>query len=403
MTRSAQLAIACALVGAAACKGKTAHKRDDAAVTALATPADSWAKTAPWPELAQQPAVEPARVIIVPARPTAPRFTVGGPVLVGDVAVVSSSQFGFAAVDFRRGGLVWTKPAGSHVAPPLILEGNVVLIGDCVNPPDVPDTDDLLGCARVVTPTGADQAYVAIHAKTASVAEFAAATGPQHVWPDLDGSAVIWSRGDRAVSIDLLSGKAVPAAATEPPLVVTYKGKTWWVQRTEDGVIKADGKAGGAMPWQTDSSYGWLLGAVYIPDQSPMICAASVTGRGRTPEILLFDMDATGSLHGQVSMNPVPGIAITAHGIDSVGNTALAVRLDTSLERDYIAGYAANASLIWTYQLPRVPRPDPIGIAIAHDAVVVFHDGDTVTVLPELSAPPTAPGAVKAPLENSTP
>ena len=78
-------------------------------------------------------------------------------------------------------------------------------------------------------------------------------------------------------------------------------------------------------------------------------------------------------------------------------NVAFAVRLDTSLERDFIAGYATNALLIWTYQLPRIPRADPVGIAIAHDAVVVFHDGDTFTVLPELSAPPTAPGAVRTP------
>jgi hypothetical protein len=99
----------------------------------------------------------------------------------------------------------------------------------------------------------------------------------------------------------------------------------------------------------------------------------------------------------------VPGIAVTSHAIDAVGNVAVAVRLDTSLERDYIAGYAANALLMWTYALPQVPRPDPIGIAMAPDAVVVFHDGDTVTVLPEVSAPPTAPGAVQAPLENTTP
>ena len=46
--------------------------------------------------------------------------------------------------------------------------------------------------------------------------------------------------------------------------------------------------------------------------------------------------------------------------------------------------------------------------AVCHDhdapeAVVVFHDGDLVTVLPPLSAPPTAPGAARAPLENTTP
>ena len=102
-------------------------------------------------------------------------------------------------------------------------------------------------------------------------------------------------------------------------------------------------------------------------------------------------------------MSPAPGIGLIGHAIDSVGDVALAVRLDRSLERDYIAGYAANALLMWTYPLPRVPRADPVGIAIAPDAVVVFHDGDTFTVLPELSAPPTAPGAVRPPSENATP
>jgi hypothetical protein len=58
---------------------------------------------------------------------------------------------------------------------------------------------------------------------------------------------------------------------------------------------------------------------------------------------------------------------------------------------------------MWVYPLPRTPRADPIGVAVAPDAVVVFHDGDTLTVLPELSAPSTAPGAVAQPLENSTP
>lgn len=400
MSRSTTALLAALLV-VSACKGKGKAKgKDDAALAAA--PGDASDASTAWPELAKLPHAEPVRVISVPSRPTAPRFTVGGPALVGDIAVVSSSQFGFAGVDFRRGDLAWTKPAGSHVAPPLVVDGNVVLIGDCVNPPDVPEEDELLGCARVVTPTGSDQSYVAIHAKTDTVAAFASATGPQRVWPDGD-SNVVWRRGDQAVSVDLLSGVAAPAPAADPPVVVTYKDRRWLVQRTEDGIIKATGKSGGAPSWQTEGSYGALLGAVYIPDQSPMIRVTGISGRGPTPEILLFDIDATGSLHGQVSMDPVPGIAVTAHAIDSVGDAALVVRLDKSLQHDYIAGYAANALLIWTYALPPVPRPDPVGIAIAHDAVVVFHDGDTVTVLPELSAPPTAPGAVKAPSENSTP
>lgn len=349
----------------------------------------------PWPELDALPTVEPERVIAIPARESLPRFTIGGPVLLGDLAVVSSSQFGFAAVDFRRGQLVWTRPAGSHVAPPIAIAGNLVLIGECINPPDVPAGETLLGCLRVVTPTGADQAYLAIRGK--GVDAFHGSAGEQRVWEVPGG--VVWRRGEAAIAIDLLSGVAKPHPAEDPPIVVTYKDKRWEVTRTEDGIIEAKGRP----PWKSERSYGPMLGAVYLPEQVPMIRVASPIMREGVSKILIADMDATGSLHGQVTLHPVPGIGVIGHAISSVGDVALAVRLDKSLQRDYIAGYAANALLIYTYALPQVPRPDPIGIAIAHDAVVVFHDGDTLTILPELSAPPTAPGAVRAPSENATP
>jgi hypothetical protein len=82
---------------------------------------------------------------------------------------------------------------------------------------------------------------------------------------------------------------------------------------------------------------------------------------------------------------------------------AIAIRLDASLRRDFIAGYAVNAMVMWIYPLPEQPRLDPVGVAVTPDAVVAFHDGDTLTILPELSAPPTAPGAGRAPSRNPTP
>jgi hypothetical protein len=133
-----------------------------------------------------------------------------------------------------------------------------------------------------------------------------------------------------------------------------------------------------------------------------MVRAANTGTVAGHPELDSFDIDATGSLHGQVAM-PVPGIGLYGQAIDAVGDTALAVRLDASLERDFVAGYAANMLLMWVYPLPQVPRADPIGLAVAPDAVIAFHDGDTLTILPELSAPATAPGATKPPSENPTP
>ncbi|HEY5945239.1 MAG TPA: hypothetical protein VIV40_07105 [Kofleriaceae bacterium] len=389
-----KLAIVVVLV---ACSGKAKPpKRDDAGVRAADAGAGD-AATSAWPELANLPTVEPVRVIALPARPDVPRFTVGGPVLAGDVAIVSSSQFGFIAVDFRRGQIAWSKPAGAHVAPPQLLDGNAVLLGDCLNEPHVADGETLLACMRVVTPTGADVAYLAVHGKTKAVADFAASAGEQHL--DKTETGLVWRRGDHAVAIDPMTGVATPAPAIEPPLVVTYKDKTWRIRRGDDGVISAEGKPA----WHSEPNHDTLLGAVNIPQQSPLVRVSRAVRHRERPELLLFDVDATGSLNWQVSTSPAPGIGLIGHAIDPVGDVALAVRLDTSLERDYIAAYAANARLLWTYQLPRMPRPDPVGIAIANDAVVVFHDGDTFTVLPELSAPPTAPAAVKAPSENATP
>jgi len=364
--------------------------RDAAAAPGEARPA------APWPELADYPRIDPVRVIELPARPDVPRFEVGGPVIAGDVAVVASSQLGFAAVDWRRGQVAWTKPAGEHVAPPLVRGDSVVLIGECVSPPDVGD-DHLLGCLRVVTTAGTDEAYVAIHGKPKQVQAFAAAAGAQDVWPDGE-RAVRWRRGEAAVTIDLLTGVATPAAsATPPPLVVQYKDRRWDITQV-DGRIVATGK----QPWATKEQFTALVGAVWLPGQSPMIRLARQTVFDRTPEVVVHDMDATGSLHIQTA-KPVPGIQLLGWSASSIGDAALAVRLDNSLRRDYVAGYAANAMLMWVWTLPDTPRADPVGVAIAPDAVVVFHDGDTFTVLPELSAPPTAPGAARAASQNPTP
>ena len=379
-----------------ACKSKRDMHHDvpmpepnDPPVVADAAHADA---PGPWPELAALPAVEPTYIVAIPTKADQPRFEVGGPAILGDLAIVSSSQFGFAAVDWRRGQIAWSKPSGTHVAPPLALDGRALLISTCVNPPDVADA--LLGCMRTVTPAGADQAYVAIHGKAPA---FAASVGPQEVWRDGD-RAVRWRRGDEAVSIDLISGVAKPASAKPPPLVVTYRDKAWSIVHADDGKIVATGKP----DWKTQRGYTELLGAVYLPEQAPMVRVVNRGAYHGNPEIQLMDMDATGSLHGQVAF-PVPGISVTSHAASAVGDVAMAIRHDASLERDFVVGYAASALLMWVYALPVMARPDPVGVAIASEAVVVFHDGDTVTILPELSAPPTAPGAVRAPSQNPTP
>jgi len=374
-----------------ACRSKHPVKHDDAAPK----PRDAAAPdaAAAWPELASIPKVEPVRVVALPVKPGVPRFDLGGPVVLGGVAVVASSQFGFLAVDYHDGRIAWTKPAGEHIAPPVVAGGSIALVGECLDAQPVRDV--LLGCVRVVTPLGADQGYLAVHGK--GLQAFASEPGDQHTWA-LGDHAIRWQRGDAAVDVDLLTGIAKPAPAQAPPVVVTYKNKTYDITQDEAGTLRGSG----ATTWQSTRAYSRLIGAVLLPEQGPMIRAANAGAYAGQPEINLLDIDATGSMHGQVAF-PVPGIGLIGHAIDAVGNTALAVRLDRSIERDFIAGYAANMLLMWVYPLPRQARPDPVGLAVATDAVVVFHDGDTLTILPELSAPPTAPGAAKPPSENPTP
>jgi len=380
------------LVALIACNSRKRHERPPPDPTPAPVPAPADAAAPAWPELANQPHVEPNFVVAIPTKSDQPRFEVGGPAIVGDLALVASSQFGFAAVDWRRGQIAWVKPSGPHVAPPVGVDGNAVFLGACANPPD--DVPDLLGCLRVVTPDGRDQANLAIRG---NARPFADAVGTQDVWRDGD-HAVRWRRGEQAIRVDLLSGVAVPAPSEPPPLVIAYKGKTWKVRHDADGTIVAKGPP----DWRSQRAYTELLGAVYLPEQAPMVRVANRGAFHGAPEIQLMDMDATGSMHGQVAF-PVPGIAVMSHAISSVGDAALAIRLDSSLRRDFVVGYAASALLMWVWPLPMLTRADPVGVAIAPEAVVVFHDGDTVTILPELSAPPTAPGAVKAPSQNPTP
>jgi hypothetical protein len=359
------------------------------------------APRAAWPELAGLPRTEPDRVVLLPTKPDVPRFSVGGPVIAGDMAVVSSSQFGFVAVDWRRGAIAWTKPAGLYVAPPLAIDGGLALVGDCFTAPAIPEGERLLGCLRVVTPAGVDQAYMAIRGKPAAVEPFAAERGPQALWREGE-RALRWRRGDRAVTVDLMSGVATPAASIEaPPIVVEYKARRWEIEHA-DGKIVARARRGGPAVWRTENSYTALLGPVWQQDSAPMLRIATLADRGDAPHVRVIDMDATGSL-GTANARAMPGIALLGSGTSPVGDAALAIRLDRSLRRDFIAGYAVSAMVMWVYPLPEQPRVDPVGVAVAPEAVVVFHDGDTLTILPELSAPPTAPGAGSPALRNPTP
>ncbi|HLL25121.1 MAG TPA: hypothetical protein VK427_23460 [Kofleriaceae bacterium] len=335
-----------------------------------------------WPELDGYPRTDAVRsVAIALAKPDEPRFDVGGPVLAGELAIVASSQFGFAAIDYRRGEVAWVKPAGAHVAPPLVKGTSIVLVGDCARLVQVPDGEVLLGCLRVVTTTGSDEAYLAIRALPRDAAAFIAAKGEQALW-DAGERTIRWRKGDQAVAVDVLTGAARPASATTPPLVVTYKRKLWSITQ-DDGRIVATG-ARGAKSWSTEHPYTAVIGTVWAG--SPLLRIVNLGAFAGAPEATVLDMDATGSLRATFG-RPTPGVALLGHAVAADGETAIAVRLDRSLARDVVATYSPTTALVYVWALPAKKRTDPVGVAVANDAVVVFHDGDTLTVLPALRNP----------------
>lgn len=392
-------ALAVALVAMLGCKSKRKDAPPPQAGRDAASEPDAIAK--PWPELDGYPVIDAVRSFAVPSRQDVPRYDVGGPILVDDLAILASSQFGFLAVDWRTGQVAWSKPAGPHVAPPVRWGASLALVGDCLAPPAVPAGELLLGCLRVVTKTGADEAYLAIRGKPGTLGGFEDAVGPQALYAV--GDTLRWTRGEAAVSIDPLTGLARRSAQGRPPIVVEHDGKRWDIEHVDGKLVATqDGKPSAAGSWKTDHEYTALLGVVHLHRMSPLVRFINVRMFGGQPQIHLHDMDATGSMHGTFA-RPLPGIALLGWAVSPIGDAALAVRMDTSLRRDFVAGYASTAQLLWVWPLPETPRADPVGVAVAEDAVVVFHDGDTLTILPEVSAPPTAPGAGGVPSDSATP
>ncbi|MCW5805972.1 MAG: hypothetical protein KIT31_26640 [Deltaproteobacteria bacterium] len=326
--------LALLILVAAACKSKREAPPAEDATEARVPPAPVAAQAPAWRELAALPHARPARTIALPVG-DGPRFEVAGPVIAGDLAIVASSQLGFCAVDWRTGRTAWTKRTGEHVAPPLAHRRGVVLIAQCAKPVELRPGERLLGCVRVVGVDGEDASHVAIRGAEGATDDFAGARGAQAVWVDAqdqrrlrtngrsvdvdDGEHVRWRRGDQTIVINVDTGAAVPADGGPP--------SDGWTVAQEDGALVAR------------------------------------------------------SVRRPAAVRTLPGIGVLGVA-DATGAGAVAVRLDSSLEHDYVAALTPDATVAWVWPLPAIARPDPVGVAVAPDAVVVFHDGDTVTVLP---------------------
>lgn len=369
-------------------------KKDSAAATQAPTPqpaaadiathtkaANPDAASRSWTaEFTQLPWIDAIRVIKLPIRTEQPRFDVVGPVLVGDLAVVGSSQFGFAAIRWRDGATAWTKPAGLHVAPPLLVDDNLLLLADCVKPPTIDESQELLGCLRTVSRSGNDLSFAPVVAAPALASHFAATTGPSRLWA-ISASRIAWQRGDVVVEFDPLAPLAIRSTATPPAVAATINNVALTFVHTDEAVVALDNK--GQEQWRIGGRFAAVLGIVRgAAHEAPMLRVARIGTRfNPRGEIDLLDIDATGSRHGQAAF-PIPGIALLGSAVAADGACALASRVDTSLAHDVVVAYNAQARQRWVFALPETPRADPVGLAITNDAVLAFFDGDTLAVLP---------------------
>jgi hypothetical protein len=362
------------------CRGGKAPKARDAAGERAAPAID--AGPYGWPELAELPVVEPvARIELRAAGDGPPLAATVGPVVVGDLAIVGTSRIGFVAVDWRAHELAWQRTAGPHVAPPVAHGDGVLLVADCERAPLPPTGSIIVGCWRVVSEIGADQGTGTLHGPADAVQDFVGARGAVDL-VRIDEHRLIWRRGEHAVEIDIDAGTAVPAPVAPVPVIARHGKREWRIAiEDESGVLVARDPRG-VEQWRTRTTFDAVIGVLPgLSHEVPMVRAAKLDGVSGRGMVDLLDVEVTGSRQGQAGAL-VPGIQILGHAFRPPGDTALAVRLDASVRHDFIAAHDRHGRLAWVATLPELPRVDPVGLAITEDAVLAFHDGRLLTVLP---------------------
>jgi hypothetical protein len=384
------VAIVVALAGCG--RGRTTADRAAAidAATLVTAPAPPGDGAADWPELAAFARAHPRWQLRLDVDPVTPAFDVHGPIAVGDVAVVAGSAIGVVGVDVVRGQRRFHRPRTGRIAPPVAVGNDrILVVGDCARPVDVATEQALVGCYEVL-----DAATEAVHGAGTVIAARADAArigvGPTRlavadgvVWLARDAGAVRWTLGDPPRGEALAAAaprRDRPASAPEPWASVgdgDARVDVWSVDdvlelRHHDPSVLSSRSAiasfatapGSLHPVGEDEVRGFHLPPTVAAIQPAVVHARSVSWR------------AVGT--------PVPGIQLlaAAHG---PGGFAVAVRLDASLGRDYVAAYAADGAVAWVYPLPPPAPPGrglPVGLVWTDGAIVVFFDGAVVAGLP---------------------
>ncbi|MEZ4366276.1 MAG: hypothetical protein R2939_08295 [Kofleriaceae bacterium] len=334
----------------------------------------------PWPELAELPGVEPSRRLTLPTDGRRPRLSVVGPVVVGEVAVVGGSQLGFTAIELGSGELRWTLPTGLRAVTPLRWGDELLLVDDCAEAPTVIATDRVLGCYRIVSADGAVVAAGTVVGARGDIDVFAGARGDSFLVADGAPGVVRWQRGDAAVTFAVDDGRARASAARPRTVRATWRERSWDLG-LEDEVLVARAPDG-AVAWRIDATTAAVLGVIPAAGhEAPMVRVARIGGLSGRGMVGVLDVDATGSRHGQAAF-PLPGISILASAMADDGTTALATRVDASLSRDVVALLDRRGAVAWVWPLPHREHVEPLGVAVADEVVLVFHDGDQLTWLP---------------------
>jgi hypothetical protein len=381
------LCVAIATLGAlGACRGKGGKKPPRDAAPVIAADAGATATT----PLAAMPKARPRWTVTLDAAPV-PAIDVHGPILVGDAALVAGSAIGITGIDTKTGTILTRRAAAGSVGIAPIDDERALAIGNCTDAIKPPRGDALVGCYVVM-----DAHHEAVYGAGSIVAPakdaaqlgggattlFVAAGPPRLVFVGRDDPDAPWLR---FVLADPPRGE-VPAEAIEPrdvptgaraPHVSLPAGQLWVV----DDVLEVRHHDPDALSNRSSvMNVAAAPGALHALDDDRVRAFRLVPGeRAIQPAIIdpsTLALDDLGTA--------VPGIDLLAAAHGAKGY-AVAVRLDTSLTNDYIAAFTVDGTLSYAYPLPPPPsggRALPVGIAMTDDAVVVFHDGTTVSALP---------------------
>jgi hypothetical protein len=256
-----------------------------------------------------------------------------------------------------------------------MVGGRLLSVGDCTIPID---GDGVIGCYEVLDPK-----KQAVYGYGSIVAERPLGAGPSTLVVE-DGVAYLGREGAwvRWTTPDPPRGEVRAERAEWKDVVTVGEGDNRVDAWIVDDVLELRHHRPDVMSSRSAvKAIAGAPGALHLLGDGRLRAFRLVEGEAAIQPVLLDP----GPIDF-VELGPkLPGIDLLA-AAQSERGFAVAIRLDASLTRDYVARLAGDGTLVWVYRLPPPPgagRALPVGLAwTADDAVVVFHDGTTLAYLP---------------------